>query len=69
MKERKAVILAAGLGTRFLPVTKAIAKEMLPIIDKPTIQFIVEEAIEAGIEDIIIESMQKVFPSHERLMK
>lgn len=69
MKERKAVILAAGLETRFLPVTKAIAKEMLPIIDKPTIQFIVEEAIEAGIEDIIIESMQKVFPSHERLMK
>lgn len=69
MKVRKAVIPAAGLGTRFLPVTKAIAKEMLPIIDKPTIQFIVEEAIEAGIEDIIIESMQKVFPSHERLMK
>lgn len=69
MKVRKAVIPAAGLGTRFLPVTKAIAKEMLPIIDKPIIQFIVEEAIEAGIEDIIIESMQKVFPSHERLMK
>ena len=53
-KVRKAVIPAAGLGTRFLPATKAIAKEMLPIIDKPTIQFIVEEAIESRIEDIII---------------
>lgn len=51
---RKAVIPAAGLGTRFLPATKAIAKEMLPIIDKPTIQFIVEEAIASGIEDIIV---------------
>ena len=53
-KVRKAVIPAAGLGTRFLPATKAIAKEMLPIIDKPTIQFIVEEAIQAGIEDILV---------------
>ena len=53
-KVRKAVIPAAGLGTRFLPVTKAIAKEMLPIVDKPTIQFIVEEALESGIEDILI---------------
>ena len=53
-KVRKAVIPAAGLGTRFLPAAKAIAKEMLPIIDKPTIQFIVEEAIASGIEDIII---------------
>ena len=53
-KVRKAVIPAAGLGTRFLPATKAIAKEMLPIIDKPTIQFIVEEAIAAGIEDILV---------------
>lgn len=51
---RKAIIPAAGLGTRFLPVTKAMPKEMLPIVDKPTIQFIVEEAIESGIEDIII---------------
>lgn len=51
---RKAVILAAGLGTRFLPATKAIAKEMLPIVDKPTIQFIVEEALASGIEDILI---------------
>ena len=53
-KIRKAVIPAAGLGTRFLPVTKAMPKEMLPIVDKPTIQYIIEEAIESGIEDIII---------------
>lgn len=53
-KVRKAIIPAAGLGTRFLPATKAMPKEMLPIVDKPTIQYIVEEAIEAGIEDIII---------------
>lgn len=51
---RKAIIPAAGLGTRFLPATKAMPKEMLPIVDKPTIQYIVEEAIESGIEDIII---------------
>ncbi|WP_040952934.1 UTP--glucose-1-phosphate uridylyltransferase GalU [Gorillibacterium massiliense] len=51
---KKAIIPAAGLGTRFLPATKAMPKEMLPIIDKPTIQYIVEEAIESGIEDIII---------------
>ncbi|RNC29200.1 MAG: UTP--glucose-1-phosphate uridylyltransferase [Candidatus Dichloromethanomonas elyunquensis] len=50
----KAVIPAAGLGTRFLPATKALPKEMLPIVDKPTIQYIVEEAIEAGIKDILI---------------
>lgn len=54
MKIRKAIIPAAGLGTRFLPATKAMPKEMMPIIDKPTIQYIVEEAIESGIEDIII---------------
>ncbi|PEL82489.1 UTP--glucose-1-phosphate uridylyltransferase GalU [Bacillus wiedmannii] len=53
-KVRKAIIPAAGLGTRFLPVTKAMPKEMLPIVDKPTIQYIVEEAIESGIEDIIV---------------
>ena len=53
-KVRKAVIPAAGLGTRFLPATKALAKEMLPIVDKPTIQFIVEEALKAGIEDILV---------------
>jgi len=51
---KKAIIPAAGLGTRFLPATKAMPKEMLPIVDKPTIQYIVEEAIESGIEDIII---------------
>lgn len=55
-KVRKAVIPAAGLGTRFLPVTKAQPKEMLPIVDKPTIQYIVEEAVKSGIEDIIIIS-------------
>lgn len=53
-KVTKAIIPAAGLGTRFLPLTKAMPKEMLPIFDKPTIQYIVEEAIAAGIEDIII---------------
>lgn len=54
MKIRKAVIPAAGYGTRFLPMTKASPKEMLPIIDKPIIQYIVEEAVASGIEDIII---------------
>ena len=54
MKVTKAVIPAAGFGTRFLPATKAVPKEMLPIVDKPTIQYIVEEAIAAGIEDLII---------------
>ena len=53
---RKAVIPAAGYGTRFLPATKATPKEMLPIVDKPTIQYIVEEALESGIEDILIIS-------------
>jgi UTP--glucose-1-phosphate uridylyltransferase len=53
-KVRKAIIPAAGLGTRFLPATKAMPKEMLPIVDKPTIQYIVEEAVASGIEDIII---------------
>ena len=54
MKIRKAIIPAAGLGTRFLPATKAMPKEMLPIVDKPTIQYIIEEAVQSGIEDIII---------------
>ncbi len=54
MKIKKAVIPAAGLGTRFLPATKSIPKEMLPIVDKPTIQYIVEEVIASGIEDILI---------------
>ncbi|MDQ1911629.1 UTP--glucose-1-phosphate uridylyltransferase GalU [Paenibacillus sp. GD4] len=53
-KVRKAIIPAAGMGTRFLPATKAMPKEMLPIVDKPTIQYIVEEAVLSGIEDIII---------------
>lgn len=56
MKVKKVVIPAAGLGTRFLPATKAQPKEMLPIVDKPTIQYIVEEAVKSGIEDIIIIS-------------
>lgn len=54
MKVKKAIIPAAGLGTRFLPATKAQPKEMLPIVDKPTIQYIVEEAIASGIEEILI---------------
>lgn len=54
MKLRKAIIPAAGLGTRFLPATKAQPKEMLPIVDKPTLQYIIEEAVESGIEEILI---------------
>jgi UTP--glucose-1-phosphate uridylyltransferase len=54
MRVRKAVIPAAGLGTRFLPATKAVPKEMLPIVDVPTIQLIIEEAVAAGIEEIIL---------------
>ena len=54
MKVKKAIIPAAGLGTRFLPATKALPKEMLPIVDKPTMQYIIEEAIESGIEEILI---------------
>ena len=54
MKVRKAVIPAAGLGTRMLPATKTVPKEMLPMVDKPVIQYIIEEAVEAGIEDILI---------------
>ena len=54
MKVRKAIIPAAGLGTRFLPATKAQPKEMIPIVDKPTIQYIIEEAVESGIEEILI---------------
>ena len=53
-RSRKAVIPAAGYGTRFLPVTKAIPKEMIPIVDKPVIQYIVEEALQSGIEEILI---------------
>ena len=53
-KVRKAVIPAAGLGTRFLPATKALAKEMLPIVDIPTIQYIIEEAVASGIEEVLV---------------
>jgi UTP--glucose-1-phosphate uridylyltransferase len=78
-KVRKAVIPAAGLGTRFLPVTKAVPKEMIPIIDKPMIHYIVEEAIESGIEDIVLitarhkEDIERYFDHNyeleDRLMK
>ena len=54
MKVRKAVIPAAGLGTRFLPITKSVPKELLPILDRPMLQYVVEEAAEAGIEEVII---------------
>lgn len=53
-KVRKAVIPAAGLGTRFLPATKALAKEMLPIVDTPTVQYIIEEAVASGIEEVLV---------------
>ena len=63
---RKAVIPAAGLGTRFLPFTKAVPKEMLPVIDRPVIQYIVEEAIDAGMDDILITTSRhkKVMEDH-----
>ena len=54
MKVRKAIIPAAGMGTRFLPATKSMPKEMLPIVDKPVLQFVLEEAAESGIEDVLI---------------
>ena len=54
MKIHKAIIPAAGLGTRFLPATKAQPKEMLPVVDKPTLQYIIEEAVESGIQEILI---------------
>jgi UTP--glucose-1-phosphate uridylyltransferase len=54
MSIRKAVIPAAGLGTRFLPATKAVPKEMLPVVDTPVIQFVVEEAVEAGLDDVLM---------------
>ena len=72
-KVRKAIIPVGGLGTRFLPITKSVAKEMLPIIDKPTIQFIIEEAKEAGIEEILLvtgrgkRSIEDYFDSHPEL--
>lgn len=54
MRIKKAVILAAGFGTRMLPQTKAVPKELLPIVDKPSIQYLVEEAADSGITDILI---------------
>ena len=54
MKVKKAVIPAAGFGTRFLPATKSVPKELLPIVDKPTIQYIMEEVVTAGIEEVIL---------------
>jgi UTP--glucose-1-phosphate uridylyltransferase len=78
-KITKAVIPAAGLGTRFLPVTKAVPKEMIPIIDRPMIQYIVEEAVQSGIEDIVLitarhkEDIERYFDYNyeleDRLMK
>ena len=56
---RKAVIPAAGLGTRFLPATKSVPKEMLPVIDRPAIQYVVEEAVRAGLTDILIVTGRK----------
>ena len=58
MRVRKAVIPAAGRGTRFLPASRAIPKEMLPIVDKPTIQYVVEEAVASGLEDVIFVTSQ-----------
>ena len=55
LKVKKAVIPAAGLGTRFLPITKAVPKPMLPVLDKPTVQYIAEELSSIGIEEIIID--------------
>ncbi|MBT4917148.1 UTP--glucose-1-phosphate uridylyltransferase [Candidatus Peregrinibacteria bacterium] len=75
MKIKKAVIPAAGLGTRFLPTTKSLAKEMLPIVDKPCIQYLVEEAVESGIEEVIIitgdgkESIEHYFAHSNKLHK
>jgi len=75
MKIKKVVIPAAGLGTRFLPITKSLAKEMLPIVDKPCIQYLIEEAVESGIEEVIIitgdgkESIEHYFAHSKKLHK
>src|SRR5687767_4923777 len=65
-KIRKAVIPAAGFGTRFLPQTKAMPKEMLPIVDKPVIQYVVEELVDAGIKDIVMVtgSLKRAIEDH-----
>ncbi|MEE8466377.1 MAG: sugar phosphate nucleotidyltransferase, partial [Dehalococcoidia bacterium] len=73
MKIRKAVIPAAGLGTRFLPVTMSVPKELLPIIDRPLLQYVIAEAVEAGVEEVIIvtspgkESISEYFQPHPAL--
>ncbi len=73
MKVTKAVIPAAGLGTRMLPATKTIPKEMLPLVDKPVIQYIIEEAVDSGIEDILVvtnrakSAMDDYFDYHPEL--
>jgi UTP--glucose-1-phosphate uridylyltransferase len=73
MKVRKGVIPAAGLGTRMLPATKTVPKEMLPMVDKPVIQYIIEEAVASGIEDILIvtnrakSAMDDYFDYHPEL--
>ena len=73
MKIKKAVIPAAGLGTRFLPVTKSVPKELLPILDKPMLHYVVEEAVEAGVEQVIVvtspgkESIAAYFQSSPEL--
>ena len=67
----KAVIPAAGFGTRFLPLTKAQPKEMLPVVNKPTIQWVIEEAVDAGITDIAIitgKHKQAILPFHSRFL-
>ncbi len=78
MQIRKAVLPVAGLGTRILPASKVIPKEMLPLVDKPTLQYIVEEAVEAGIEEIIFVISQtkqsisdhfKPFPELEEVLQ
>ena len=72
MQVRKAVIPAAGLGTRFLPITKAVPKELLPILDRPMLQYVVEEAAEAGVEEVIVvtargkESIASLLPATSR---
>jgi UTP--glucose-1-phosphate uridylyltransferase len=73
MKIRKAVLPVAGMGTRFLPITKVVPKELLPIVDKPVIQYLVEEAVKSGIEEIIFviskekELIRKYFSHHPEL--
>src|SRR5205085_12327355 len=78
MSVRKAVLPVAGLGTRVLPASKVIPKEMLPLVDKPTLQYIVEEAVAAGVEEIIfvtsrskrsIEDHFDVFPELEQMLE